>query len=165
MPTDLLTPDACRAGLATALAAIPGIGQVHRRRRIARDDREVTALFMTGGIINAWLLSFAPTNAAMSHRQTGFNAIGTPGGGRVLTTFLFQIEGYYGVDDANNSEETFANLAWLIAQTLNSYGLLAITGLVMQDACDLVQVTYAMLAGKFLTHYAKLTIALQGCTQ
>jgi hypothetical protein len=165
MPTSLLDPNACRAALATLLQGISGVGRVHAYRRIARSDAEVVANFMQGGKINAWLIAFAANGPATSERHMGFSGIGVAGGGMVMTTFSFQIEGYFGLDEANDSEETFANLAWAIAQTINSYGALNIAGLVLQQPCDVALCTYAMLANKFLTHYARLTVAMQGRTQ
>lgn len=165
MPTVLLDPNSCRSVLQTTLQGIVGIGQVHKYRRVARNDGEIASYYRSGGKINAWLISFAINNAAKSTRDMGFGGIGVAGGGRVLTTFGFQIEGYFGLDDVNDSEETFANLVWLVAQTINSYGALNIPGLFMQFPCDIALCTYAALANKNLVHYARLTLALEGRTQ
>jgi hypothetical protein len=161
-----LDPNACRAALASLLSGITGVGRVYPHRRLTRDDREIANLYVsTTGVINAWMISFNFTNAAINEKKMGFNAIGTPGGGTVYSTFQFQLEGYYGVNDATDTEETFANLCWLIAQTLNSYGGLSVPGLVEMHPCQIAQIGYAWIARKVFTHYAKLTIGMAGRTQ
>jgi hypothetical protein len=161
----MLDPNACRSAIAAVLATVPNIGQVWTQRRLLRDDAAVQKYLVSNGKINGWFVSFAFTNAARSDRKPGFHGIGVQGGGEVLTTFQFQIEGYYAVDDANDSEEAFANLAWSIASTINSYGGINVDGLTTQDPCDLVQITYAALANKYLTHYGRLQLGLMGRTQ
>jgi hypothetical protein len=165
----LLTPDAVRTVLASTIAGVTGIGdvggKVYTSRRIARNDADVVRLFMDDTPrINAWLISFAPANAIVNEKKMGFNAIGSGGGGMVLSTFAFQIEAYYGTDDANESEATLADLVWSVVSTLNSYGKL-IDPIVTQQPCQVAQYTFAMLLNKILTHYARLTIQVDGRTQ
>jgi hypothetical protein len=110
------------------------------------------------------MVAFAANNPVIADKGMGFKGVGQPGGGLVMTTVGFQIEAYYGLDDANDSEEAFANLAWLVASTLNSYGKL-LDDVVTQGPCQIVKCTYAMLANKYLTHYAQLALSIQGRTQ
>ncbi len=161
----LLVPGDVRTALVAAIQSVDGVGQVYPYRRIAKNDGDVLALFMDlTPRINVWMLSFAPANAIVSEKKMGFNAIGTSGGGLVLSSFTFQIEVYFGTDDANDSEETFADLVWSVVARVNSYGKL-IDPIVTQEPCQVAQYTYAMLLNKYLTHYARLTITVDGRTQ
>lgn len=165
MPTDILDPAVARTAIVAAVQAVVGAGKVYPYRRMVMNDAAVATLMTDGSKINAWMLSFALNNTALSERHMGFNAIGVPGGGMVVTTFTFQIDGYFSVNDAADSEEAFETLAWGICQAINSYGKLNVNGLVQQGPCQLQQCTYAMLANKYFTHYAKLLLTMMGRTQ
>ena len=82
-----------------------------------------------------------------------------------MTTFQWQIEGYYELNDAVDSETKFRDLAWQVADTFNSYGLIAVEGLVEQLPCDLEQFGYATVANLALLHYARLNLGLHGRTR
>lgn len=160
------SPDSCRDALVTVLGAVEGVvpAQVYAHRRVLRTEPEIRALF--GSPINAWQVSFAPSGAIGVDRDPGFAGIGQRGGGRVLTTFRFQIEGYLGLDDASHSEEAFDTLIWRVVDHINGYGLLpGLPGAVMQSPCEAERVGYVSLANLVLTHYVQLGIALTGQTQ
>lgn len=166
------TPAACVDALAAYLNGLAGIGGglgiVHKRRRIIRDEPAVKAL-LTGtagnGKVNCWMISPAAANTTVTERGPGFNAIGTPGGGRVFTTLQFIIEGYYQIDDAAGSEETFRDLCFTVTNGLNKIGSLAIPGVTLQLPADQEQFGYIMLAGYGLYHYVRIGVGWRGQTQ
>lgn len=160
----------CVNAMHTLIGGVAGItggaGQVHKRRRLVRSEDQVKALLAgTGGKVNAWMISPAAANTTVTERGSGFNAIGTPGGGRVIVTAQFQIEAYYQIDDAAGSEETFRDLTWLVADTFNSYGVLNIAGIIMQLPCDVEQFGFIALMNFGLYHYARLGIGFRGQTR
>lgn len=162
-----MVPADVRTALATAIAEVTGVGKVYPRRRVVKTDADVAALFMDAGTppkINVWMVSFVPVNPVVSDKKMGFNGIGVAGGGTVMTTLTFQIEAYYGLSDATDSEETFEDLLWSVAAAINSYGKL-LDPITTQHPCQVAACTYAMLVQKYLTHYARLTIAIDGRTQ
>lgn len=158
------TPDACRVALAAALNLVPGIGRVHEYRRIVRDEQSARLHLFDGTRINGWMIAPASANTAVNVRNPGFQGIGVQGGGQVMTTFQFQIEGYYGLDDPGESERHFMDLAWAISNDLNRYGTLAISGIVHQLPADVEQFGYAMFANFYLVHYVRIGIGFQGKT-
>lgn len=158
------TPDGCRVALAAALATVPGIGVIHEYRRIIRDEQSARVHLFDGTRINGWMIAPAGSNTAINVRNPGFQGIGTQGGGQVLTTFQFQIEAYYGLDDPGASEKTFMDLAWGVVLHLNRFGALAISGITHQLPADLEQVGFAMFANFYLVHYARIGIGFTGKT-
>ncbi len=163
----LLTPAGCRTALATWLATVPGIaagaGRVHERRRIIRNEAAIKSLLSNpAGKVNAWMISPAAGNTTVTTRNPGFKGIGQKGGGQVMSTFQWQIEGYYQIDDVLSSETVFNDLVFAVMLDLNSYGTLAIPGVVYQLPADVEQFGYIMLAGLALYHYCRIGVAFQG---
>lgn len=167
MPNDILTLHNQREGLVKFLKAIPGIGTVYPYRRIIRDEQDVKRLLAPGGTktVNAWQLYLSPASTTVTERNPGHAGRGIIGGGNVLTTFQWQVEGYYAIDDAAGSENIFGDLAWSVADTINAVGLLDIDGLVMQLPADVEQFGYVMIAGQFLFHRAVIGVGLRGRTR
>jgi hypothetical protein len=169
----VMTSAGCRAGLAAFLATVPDIGRIHQQRRIMRDEKGVKAVLFNptttvggrAGWINGWMVSPAGANTTVTVRNPGHAGIGISGGGNNLTTFQWQIEGYFGIDDANDTEQVFSDLAWSVANRLNGYGALGITGITMQLPADVEQFGYAFVAGWALLHYARIGVAFTGRTQ
>lgn len=168
-----MTPAAIRAALATMVGSVAGItagaGIVHQRRRILRTELDIKTLLVgtnpaSAGLVNGWMISPAATATTVTERHPGFNAIGAKGGGQVLTTMQWQIEGFYQINDAAASENTFHDLAWAVTNELNQYGGLAIAGLVHQLGADIEQFGFIMFTGLSLMHYCKIQCAFQGKT-
>lgn len=158
------TPDACRKALATALGGVSGMGVVHEYRRIVRDEQSARLHLFDGTRINGWMISPAGTNTSVNIRQPGFQGIGTQGGGQVMTTFQFQVEAYYALDDPGASEKTFMDLVWAAVLHLNRFGALSISDIVHQLPADVDQFGYAMFANFYLVHYARIGIGFTGKT-
>lgn len=157
------------AFLETVTGIGSGAGQIHTYRRIIRNEQAIKALLVgtapaTVGQVNGWMISPAAATTTVSERHPGFRGIGVKGGGRVMTTMQWQIEGYYQIDDAQASEETFGDLADTVVRELNSYGTLAIAGVTEQLPADVEQFGYIMLAGMALYHYCRIGVAFRGQT-
>jgi hypothetical protein len=163
----VLTPAACVIAMAALIATVPKTGRVHQQRRVIRDEVALKTHLWDEAErrICGWMISPSPATTTVSERHPGHHGKGVKGGGNVLTTFQFQIEGYLGLDDANLSEATWRDLAWDVANEFNAYGLLNIDGVVHQLPCDVEQFGYAAFAGFALLHYARLTVGFQGRTR
>lgn len=160
-----MTPADCRHAIAQVIASVRGAGVVHQYRRVIRNEQDARLHLWDGTRINGWMISPAAANTTVTERNPGHAGIGVQGGGNVLTTFQFQIEGYYAIDDANGSERTFGDLAWAVADEFNSYGLLAIPGIAHQLPADVEQFGYAMFAGMYLLHYCRIGVGFRGRTR
>ena len=163
----VMTPGGCVTGIANLLATVPGIGVVHQRRRIIRDEQAIRDLLFVQAQnrVNGWMISPAGSNTTVTERNPGHYGVGVKGGGNVFTTMQFQIEGYFGIDDAAASEATFRDLAWAVADEFNAYGLLAIPGITHQLQADVEQFGFVFLAGLQLLHYARIGVAFRGKTR
>jgi hypothetical protein len=163
-----MTPQACVDAMATLLATVSGVGKVYKYRRIVRSEQAIRDLLCptaTPGKVNCWMISPAGANTTVTERNPGHHGIGVKGGGNVLTTFQFQVEGYYQLDDENASEETFRNLSWAVADEFNSYGALNIAGIAHQLPADVEQFGFVFLAGLMLLHYARIGVGFRGRTR
>lgn len=162
----LMTPALCIEAVAQLIDTIPDAGsKIHRQRRILRDERTVKTLCYDTTINKflGWFISPAASNTTVTTRNPGFAGIGVQGGGNNLYVLQFQVEVYFGLDDANDSEQAFTALVWSVVAKINSYGGLAgITGLVEQLPADIDTYGYAMLAGAPLVHFARLSVAFRG---
>ena len=162
----LMTPALCIEAVAQLIETIPAAGnKVNRQRRLIRDERALkTWCYDTvNNRICGWFISPAASNTSVTTRNPGFAGIGVQGGGNNLYVLQFQVEVYFVLDDANDSETTFTALVWSVVDKINSYGGLAgITGLVEQLPCDIEQFGFAMLAGSPLVHYARISVAFRG---
>lgn len=162
----VITPAGCVAGLVALLGTIDGIGQVHGQRRVMRTEADVRKRLMDPALnrMQGWFVSPSVNNTSVTERYTGYQGIGVRGGGQAMTTFQWQIEGWMSVDDAADSEATFRDLAWGVADEMNHYGTLQIVGAVHQLPADVEMFTYAVLAGMFLMHYARIGVGFKGRT-
>lgn len=170
----VLTPAVQRQALADLLATIDGIGVVHQRRRVIREENDIRRLLVPQedslGRVNAWMIYPSPATTTVTERKPGHHGHGIKGGGNVFTTFQWQIDAYYYIDDAAATETTFTDLAWAVADEINAYGSLPLNGspmpgLVEQLPADVEQFGYIMLAGIKLCHYARIGVAFNGRTR
>jgi len=145
------------------LTAIPNIGQVHKRRRILRNEQEAKLhLFDTvNQRLNAWMITPAGNNTVIVERNPGHRGIGQAGGGNDFATVQLVLEGYFGIDDAADSETTFRQQMWTVQQTINSYGLLNISGISHQFPADVEFFGYAFVAGWALLHHARVGVSFR----
>lgn len=169
----VITPPVLRAAMAALIATVPNSGRVHQQRRIIRDERSLKSVLAdpVTGKIAGWFISPAASNTAIPIVNPGYSGHSVKGGGNVLTTFQFQLEGFYGLDDAADSEQVFADLAWAVADEFNAYGSIPaagggmIPGLDRQLPCSIEQIGYIMFAQSFLLHYARLELGFIGRTR
>lgn len=161
----VLTPAACVAGIADWLATVDGMGRVHRQRRQLRAEGDLRKYLWDGTRMNGWFIAPAPSTTTVTERHPGFHAIGQTGGGQAVTVFQWQIEAYYAIDDAQDTETTFRDLTWRVADAINGVGLLPIVGLIEQLPSDVDQFGYAAIANFALLHYARIGVGLRGRTR
>lgn len=161
-----MTPALCIAAIQALIDTIPAAGsKIHPQRRMMRTEQQVKTLCWdaANNRICGWFISPAASNTTVTTRNPGFTGIGVQGGGNNLYVMQFQVEVYFGLDEANDSEQVFAALVWSVVDKINSYGGLAgITGLVEQLPADIETFSYAMLAGMPLVHFARLSVAFRG---
>lgn len=157
------TPAAITTAVAQQLAQVAGIGRVHERPRVMRTEMDVhTHCYVEAqGRLNGWFIGMAAANAMVNDRKGNYSGIGEPGGGLMLSTFQFQIEGYFSLDDAADSYSTFRDLVWAVAFRFNSIGLL--TGdCTHQLPADVEAFSFAAFANSMFTHYARLSFGVRG---
>lgn len=156
--------------VAAQLAQVPGIGQVHKQRRIMRtaDDLKALGYVKPQDRINVWMISPAASNATITDRQGGASTVGTIGGGiqgsnapQMLQTLQFQIEGWFGLKDGDLSETQFRDLAYAVTMRFNRIGSLT-PDVSFQLPCDMDTFGYTMFAGGILTHYARISFGVRG---
>lgn len=159
-----MTMEAAITAVHDVLVTVPNMGQVHKRRRIMRSEQEAKQHLWSqaNNRLNAWMITPAGTNAVITERNPGHKGIGQPGGGNDFATVQLVVEGYFGIDDANDSETTFRQQTWDVAALLNSYGLLNITGISHQFPADVEFFGYAFVAGWALLHHARIGIGFRG---
>lgn len=170
----VMTPAGCVAAMAALLNTISGIGRVHSYRRIIRDETQLKLhLFdQDQNRICGWMISPAGANTTVTERNPGHHGVGVKGGGNVLTTMQFQIEGYFGIDDGQASDEVWRDKAWAVADEFNSYGLLLIPPgatppgtATHQLPADVEQIGFAYMYGMYLLHYARIGVGFRGRTR
>lgn len=163
-----LTPSDCRSALKAFLEAIPNIGKVHDSRRRMRNEVDLAAVGKAsiGGanVIRVWMISPSPATFMVVERNPGHKGIGVQTEqGNDQVVFQWQIEGYLSVDDASGSEKTATDLAYTIAEAINSYGVIpSLPGAYRQLPAEVEQVKYAMLAGQHLCHYLVINCGFGG---
>lgn len=167
----VMTWDNCRTAIVDLIATVPGAGRTHKQRRIIRSEQDLKRLLfddVTQKLVG-WMVSPAPNNTAVPDVKGSFGGHGQRLGGNVLTAFQFQIEGYHQLDDANDSEQVFTDLAWAVADEFMHYGSIPlngakIPGLAQQMPTQIEQFGYIMFAGNFLLHYTRLSVGFVGRT-
>lgn len=168
----VLTGANCRKAIRQLIQSVPNTGQVHERRRVVRDEASFkTHLWdVTNSRICGWFITLSRSNPVVNERNPGYNALGVKGGGNVITTFQFQIEGMFGVNDAADSETTFSNLVYAVADEFEAYGGIPVDGVPIPAMFEQLPTTveewgYLMFAGSFLVHYARLEVGFRGRTR
>ena len=169
MPNLYLTLAAQRKALVDVLAGVRGIGVVYDYRRVIRTENDIRSMLVpdssVDGTINSWMVYPSPTNTTVTERGPGHVGIGVKGGGNDFTTFQWQIDGYYGIEDAKESEKTFHDLCFAIVEEFNAQGLISLPGLTHQLPADINEFGFISLAGLTLCHFGKIGIGLTGRTR
>lgn len=149
-----ITAEGAVDAIVAVLEAVDGIGQVHNRRRIMRNAKDVEARVMQDGKINAAMVSWL----GMPETAVDF---GSPLRAGALSTLTFRIELFFGVDDEGASEVEHRALVWNIATAFNSRGLVYADAS-HQDRMTVEEIGYLMLADLVLVHYARFALAFRG---
>ena len=142
------------SAIVATLEGVTGIGQVHNRRRILRNAKEVQDRLMSDGKINAAMVSWV----AMPETLTDF---GSPTRAGALSTLNFRVELFYSVEDLEESEIAFRDVVWNIATAFNSAGKVYADAS-HQDRMTVEEIGHLMLADVVLVHYARFWIAFRG---
>lgn len=161
MPFNL---DHCIDAVADSLELTEGVGIIHTRRRLIRDEQSARAVLFDedSGLINGWMVTPAAAATSVTVRNPGMQtAIPIGGGGGNLTTYQVQIEAYFGIDDANASEVTFRNTCERVVARLNAIGKLT-AEMTFQLPADIETFGYTMFGGVFLLHSATIRAGFQG---
>jgi hypothetical protein len=169
----VLSPNDCRQAIQALLLTVPNIGQVHTRRRVVRDEQTLKTYLWddVNGRICGWFISPARAGTVQTERHPGYIGHGAKGGGNVFSTFRFQIEGIFGLNDAADSETTFSSLVYAVADEFEAYGSIPaagggmIPGLVEQLPISVEEFGYVAFAGAPLCHYTRMEIAFRGRTR
>ncbi len=170
---NVLQPADIRAAMVAFIAETEPNARVYDRRRIVRTEQDVKRILArsTDGIVNAWMISPAQSNPVVADVKPGFVGHGVIGGGNVLTSFRFQIEGIHAIDDANSSETDFFDRAWAIVDRFNAGGSIPkvgggkLPGLDRETPCSMDQFGFVTYAGTFLFHYCRLEVGFIGRTR
>lgn len=175
MTTAVYSPATVTGGLIDALEAYdPLFGvKIYDRQRVVRVESDVKTLFTDNSDppkIHSWQVTLAPVEPITSKRistpRVGATAAqpGTRGNVQATTMLRFQLEGFYGIDDSNNSAAAFRDIVWGVVQWLNGYGYLDV-GARLQSPCNVDLFSTVMFARSILLHYARLSLAFTGRTQ
>lgn len=143
---------AIRDQVQSTLAGVAGIGQVHNYQRYVTDRTAFESLFVSGGVINAWLHTRRGTEGL---RQTNRDTV---------RRHTWEILGYYGLNDSAQSELTFQALLEAIEAAFRTDVSLGGTAEYV-EAIDIQEpVGHVMLPpgdGGFLCHFAVLRLVIQ----
>lgn len=169
----VLNPDDCRKAIQALIQSVPNTGVVHLRRRIIRDEQSLkTHLWdVANSRVCGWFITPDRSNMVVNERNPGYSGHGLKGGGNVISTFQFQIEGIFGVNDGADSETVFSNLVYAVASEFESYGTIAaagggpIPGILEQLAVTVEEWGYIMFAGSHLCHFTRLALGFRGRTR
>ncbi len=100
-----------RDAIYTVLSGISNIGQVHKQKRWSADKEVFKAAYMATisgtNQIRAWWISRVATSSATMTRKF------------YQRDYVFQLEGYMGLDDSANTEQTFQTLIDTVMDTLD----------------------------------------------
>lgn len=168
-----MNPALLRDAMKALIETVPGAGRVHTFRRVIRNEPQLKTLLYDDEEkrICAWMISPALTNSVIPDVKPGYIGHGVKGGGNVITTFQFQIEGIFQLNDADQSELVFQDLVWAVCDAFNAYGSIpAATGGAIPDMhhqlpCSVVQFAFINFANTALCHYARLEIGFMGRTR
>lgn len=143
---------AIRDQIQTTLSGVSGIGQVHNYLRYVTTQSAFEALFVSGGVINAWLHTRRATDGQrLTNKHT-------------VRRHTWSILGYYALDDSAQSELTFQALLESIEQAFRADVTLTGTAEYV-EAIDIIEpVGHVMLPpgdGGFLCHFAELRLVVQ----
>ncbi len=112
-----MSESAIRTAIYNAVNGVSNIGKVYDYERHSNDWSEFLDKFKTtiGGTdqIRGWMVGYRGITEAQGNRFT-------PAAKRITRTHRFQILGVMGIDDSEESEKTFAELAEDVCDALDS---------------------------------------------
>lgn len=153
-----LTPNSLIDLVAAKLAAVSGIGVIHKRRRKVQTEVDARSIWYSDAQsrIHAWHISLTDGPTVNSTRHPGFGAVGSGIAGTVLSDFGIVLEGVFGIDDAADSETTFRAIAWDVVMAFNREGKID-NAITQQGPTLWERWGYQVLASMYEVHYARLS--------
>jgi len=135
-----------RAAIVALVDAVTGVGPVYGRRRWVAEVKDVKSLFVESGHLNVWFVRRKKTPAGHA----------TQGPSHESRRHTFHIEGFYGLDDAADSEETFTTIVERVCTAIR--GNYRLSGTCFDNGpANVEDQDYRMLAG-VLCHYALVSV-------
>ena len=116
------------AELKTLLDAVTGIGTTFDYLPLLHDEQTLKSTFVSSGKLHAWIITrvnASGTNQTIAH---------------TLRNHVFDIYGYYALDDANTSEKTFQQLCDTVMNKFDE-----------QENIDLVASVYVIAPSQLLS--------------
>lgn len=145
------TYETFRDAIHGVLDGVAGIGNVHKQKRWSADPETFNTAYKAtvGGVdqIRAWWISRASTPAAlpMTKRST-------------QRDYVFELEGFMGLDDSADTEQTFQTLVDTVMDALDAERP-GLGGADHQEPVILELYDEVMLS-EYLCHYARLRLTL-----
>lgn len=131
----------------SVLNGVSGVANVNDYLRYSSDITTMKSLFISGGIFHVWFITrtSAPTTANIDNQ--------------VFRQHQFELLGFYELNDANESEKTFQQLADTIMDTFDLKA-----NLTLGDTCDQLQAAQLLEFSQVefsgvLCHHARILIA------
>lgn len=144
------TYETLRDAIYTVVSGISNIGQVHKQKRWSADKEKFKAAYMaTIGAtdqIRAWWISRINTPSATMTRKS------------YQRDYVFQIEGFMGLDDSADTEQTFQTLVDTVMDTLDTQRP-NLGGADHQEPAILEAYSEVVIGG-YLCHHAVLRLTL-----
>jgi len=139
-----------RDAIHTVLSGISDIGQVHKQKRWSADKEGFKAAYMAtiGGTdqIRAWWISRLSTASVTMTRKS------------YQRDYIFQLEGFMGLDDSANTEQTFQTLVDTVMDALDAQRP-DLGGADHQEPIALEAYSEVVIGG-YLCHHAVLRLTL-----
>lgn len=140
-----------RDAIATKMNAVPNIGVVQSRERLAADYDTFLALFKdsASGEIRGWTITWGDNRNVMDE-YAGF--------GQMAWQYEFVIRGYLGFNDANNTEDQFGVLVEAVRDSLQQSRTFGVASVVPFSTEVSVDHHEKRWFGSVLCHFAEVTV-------
>jgi hypothetical protein len=141
-----------RARLATVMAGVAGIGQVHDYFRRAQHEAEIQALFQSSGRLHVWFVTLGDDTPYTERRKGGVCS---------EATVRYALHGYFALEDADASEKEFEVVLQAVLTALRSDPYLGLSDVVIEAAPPAVSVLGHAKFADVLCHYARVDMSIR----
>ena len=135
--------------LKAQLDAVTGIGETYDYFRLVHDEQTIHSTFVNSGILNVWIIqrSVIPGTSQTIDRT--------------YRNHIFDLYGYYAVDDSNSSEKTFQQFCDVVMNKFDEIeNIDLVTGVYIIQPSQLISFEHAMFCN-VLCHRAIIRIATE----